>query len=172
MYAGELAFRGRLRWNERKSLPLGERPSELKRKKGAQISKKYGLIVCTSRGNKTSVPPGRGPIRRDSMRTSAPTCGWLIKFERGQRTARCKRCGRRIWLAGHPWRNRPTYPILFTHDDPKVIDRIIAGIRGWWGRGKFFIPTWLFQEWAGRAERKRDAELFRSLLPWNIREAR
>jgi len=159
-------------WQSKHPVPEVKRPSELARKRGTQIGKKYGLTVCLSRGGKTSPPPRRGPTRRDSVRTTAPTCGYLIRFKRGQRTARCARCGRRIWLAGHPWRNNPTYPLLFTHDDPEVIGRIIAGIRGRWGRGKFFIPTWLFTEWAERAERKRDAELFRSLLPWNIREAR
>jgi len=159
-------------WQLSHPVPEIKRPSELARKRGVHIGKKYGLTVCTSRGKKTSPHPGRGPTRRDSARTTAPTCGYLIPFEMGQRTAKCGRCGRRIWLAGHPWRNGPTYPILYTHDDPEVIGRIIAGIRGWWGRGKFFIPTWLFPKWAERAERKRGVEFFYSLLPWNIRGAR
>lgn len=124
--------------------PAGQRPSEIARRNGLVIPKRFGIVTCPGRGPKQpNYDLHRVTWRRDSPRSLAPHCGYLIKFRRGQRTATCGKCGRRIWLPG--------LRVVFQDDDMRVINRVISSICGWRGAGKTFVPAHLLDAWANRA---------------------
>lgn len=118
----------RLRRPRRDRHPIGERPSELARKRGVSIWKRYGVTFCIGRSGKfKGYRLHRPGWRRDSARSVAGMCGEPIVFEKGQKTAKCRKCGRRLWLAG--------LPVIYQHDDLRFVKRVINGLHSWRVRG-------------------------------------
>lgn len=97
---------------------------------------------------------------------NCPKCHAIITVRRDQKTRRCRKCRKLFWLADNHF--LPVY----TSDSLNLVRRIRAGICGYLGSGKFFIPTWKFREWVRRAEEQAEVKLFLDHLPWNLQARR
>ncbi|GAJ22612.1 unnamed protein product, partial [marine sediment metagenome] len=93
--------------------PIGERPSELARAAGIQLTKKFGVVICKRRPGVLN-RSGRFPAK-----SCATPCGGSIIVKRGEKILWCRKCGARVWVKPRD--------IVFQHDDLRVIKRIIAG---------------------------------------------
>lgn len=149
------------RWIEKKprkprgdSNPPGQRPSELARGQGIQLTKKFGVMICKRRLGV------RNRSRRFPAKSCEGPCGGSIIVKRGEKILWCRKCRARVWVNPHD--------IVFQHDDLQVIKRIIAGIHGWRGSGRPFVPTLYFKSWERRAEAKIEMDVFHDHLPWNL----
>lgn len=140
---------------ERKHQPIGAKPSASKKRynsvifKGfdggrkVEIRERYGLTLCLGglRAN--------AKVRKWDPRFAGPgACGEPIMFTRGQKVARCRRCGKRYWLAG--------MPVIYQTSNLKLMKYIINGIHSFrnWGR---CIPAHLFGVWEARYHAHRSA---------------
>jgi len=95
---------------------------------------------------------------------NCPGCHAILDVKKRQQTCECDRCGKRFWLD-------KIIP-FYSHDDREMARRIRAGIMGWVGSGKYFIPTWLFGKWEGRADDQIEMRRFYGHLPWNLQARR
>ncbi|NVM57954.1 MAG: hypothetical protein HWN51_07540 [Desulfobacterales bacterium] len=143
-------------WELAHPVPEVKRPSELKRKDGLQLVKKFGVAICMRR-------PG---VRRRSSRfvpnSTTGICGYLIVVKKGEKLPRCGGCGKRVWVKYGD--------VIFQHDDPEVARIIIQSLKGWQGRGKTIdrLPVAKMGAWARRAEERIGVGLFYKFLPWNL----
>lgn len=101
-----------------------------------EIREDYGLTLCLGglRAN--------ARVRKWDPRFVGPSaCGEPIVFKRGQKITRCRRCGRRYWLAG--------MPVIYQTSDLALVKRIVNGIHSFrsWGRS---VPRHLFGVWEAR----------------------
>lgn len=133
---------------ERMHQPIGAKPNASKKKynsvifKGfdgerkVEIQKAYGLALCPGGVRANAV------VRKWDPRFGGPRyCGEPIMFTRGQKVARCRRCGKRHWLAG--------LKVIYQTSDLALMKRIINGIHSFRSRGKF-IPLHRFGIWEAR----------------------
>lgn len=137
-----------------------ERPSELKREKGLQLIKRYGIAICTRR-------PG---VRRRSGRLEQNSiieiCGYLNVMRQGEKLPMCGGCGERVWAR--------LEDVIFQHDNLKVVKTIVSSVKGWQGRGGeiYRLPTSKLREWARRHEKRIEGrvevEHFFAHMPWNL----
>lgn len=159
---------GRKSRRPRRRYPQGQRPSEISRRRGTIIKAKYGLMNCPGRGPKIPhelyLRLHRPMWRRDSARSMAKPCGYLLIFKRGERTIRCPTCDRKLWLT-----SVRVPQSIFEHDDPHVLKEIIQLFRGWRGRCPHdMISEQLFRKLAQRVEQKHAVKTFYAYLPWNL----
>lgn len=142
--------------------PGVKRPSELKRKDGLRLTRKFGIAVCARRQG----------VRRCSSRfvprSSVGVCGYLIVVKNGEKLPRCNGCKKRVWIKYED--------VIFQHDSLEVLKVVVSSIKGWLGCGKrrslISLPTSKINEWARRAENRieerRGVGLFYKYLPWNL----
>lgn len=122
----------------------GHRPSEIARRGGTRISKRFGIALCPAPKIRPALADRRRFWRRNSNRLTAARCHQPILFRRRQQTARCRECGRRIWLTG-------LIPLV-QHDDFQVIRELAPALHAWRGFGRSPIPSHLVSRWIARAE--------------------
>lgn len=95
---------------------------------------------------------------------NCPSCRAVLDVGKRQQTRKCGKCGKRFWLD----KILPFY----SHDDREMVRRVRAGIMGWVGSGRYFVPTWLFGKWEQRADDQAEMRRFYNHLPWNLQARR